>query len=43
MENQTILALREALAEAYEQRDQALAEAISHQIDQLTAEELPRP
>lgn len=43
MENQTILALREALAEAYEQQDQALAEAISHQIDQLTAEELPRP
>ncbi len=40
MENQTILTLREALAEAYEQQDQALAEAISRQIDQLTMEKV---
>lgn len=43
MEKQTILALRKALEEAYEQNDQARVEAISRQIDQLTAEELNRP
>lgn len=42
MENQTILALRKALEEAYERKDQEQAAMISRQIDQLTMEKLNR-
>ncbi len=42
MEKQTILALRKALEEAYERRDQEQVAMISRQIDLLTAEKLNR-